>query len=130
MPVEPGELFERVAGVLRHDRHAAVDARRHVDQRACVRVALLHAREAARVGAALAQRRGGAREVIDRARHLSHLPTLAGDQLALVTELRVEPSHLVVQRSDVQLLLDSNGHGEDHERGDEVPTPGRARDAT
>jgi len=44
--------------------------------------------------------------------------------------LRVEPSHLVVQRSDVHLLLDSNGHGEDHERGDEVPTPGRARDAT
>src|SRR5205823_2307074 len=60
--------------------------------------------------------------------------TLAGDQLALVTKLRVEPSHLVAQRGAPPLglphLLGSNGHGEDHERGGETPTPSRARDMT
>src|SRR5207247_115841 len=120
--VVPGEGHLAAAGC----GHGEAVARRDVD--AGVHLAALAAGRHAR-----AEGRG-AREVIDRARHLSHLPTLAGDQLALVTKLRVEPSHLVAQRGAPPLglphLLGSNGHGEDHERGGETPTPSRARDMT
>ena len=132
LPVEPGELLERAARVLRHHRPAAVEPRRHVDQRRRLDAALRHVRQAAGLRAALPQRRRGAREAIDRARHLGHLPTLAGDQLALVAEPRVEPGHLVAERGGLPLgpphLRRGDGHGDEHERGGETPTPSSARD--
>src|SRR5439155_455907 len=105
--VERGEMaVERVEPTAVIDDHEAavarvapaVEHRRHVDQWTRLRAALLHVRQAARLGAALAQRRRSAREAIDPARHLGHLPALAGDQLAPVREPRAEPRHLVAQR--------------------------------
>src|SRR5438874_3524615 len=132
LPVEPGELLERAARVLRHDRHAAVEHRRHVDQWTRLRAALLHVRQAARLGAALAQRRRSAREAIDPARHLGHLPALAGDQLAPVREPRAEPRHLVAQRGAPLLglphLLGGSGSDDDHQRGGKARALRRARD--
>src|SRR5262249_22003199 len=54
-----------------------------------------------------------------------------GDQRALIAELRMEPGHLVAQRDAPPLglphLLGGNGHGEDDERGGEMPAPVRTR---